>query len=122
MGLREATLKNSFGFCGLVYPVTFGERVGSSEFGKRTTVGSGGFFVCKARDYDETGIITRRYLQKSRQQITFEQPSYMRKAKMQSSIIISIILLILLLFFIMANKEKERKLKSLIFGNRKNTN
>ena len=82
MGLREATLEEQFWFLWSRIPSYLRKKeLVALNSGKRTTVGSGGFFVCKARDYDETGIITRRYLQKSRQQITFEQPSYMRKSK-----------------------------------------
>ena len=113
MGLREATLEEQFWFLWSRIPSYLRKKeLVALNSGKRTTVGSGGF-VCKARDYDETGIITRRYLQKSRQQITFEQPSYMRKSKdaiinynqhNPSNIIV---------IFIMANKEKERKLKAL---------
>ncbi|MCM4963563.1 hypothetical protein MMN89_27720, partial [Escherichia coli] len=39
--------------CAPLKPFTFGKRVGSSCSGKQTTVGSGGFFVCKQQ-------ITRR--------------------------------------------------------------
>ena len=82
MGLTAATLKEQFWYLRSRIPSYLRKKeLVALNSGKRTTVGSGGFFVCKARDYDETGIITRRYLQKSRQQITFEQPSYMRKSK-----------------------------------------
>ncbi|MCM4717681.1 hypothetical protein MMO19_27310, partial [Escherichia coli] len=50
---RGYTERTAFGICAPLKPVTFGKRVGSSCSGKQTTVGSGGFFVCKQQ-------ITRR--------------------------------------------------------------
>ena len=61
MGLTAATLKEQFGYLRSRMPSYLRKKeLVALNSGKRTTVGSGGFFVYRTGDYDEGKRISRR--------------------------------------------------------------
>jgi hypothetical protein len=65
MGLTAATLKEQFWYLRSRIPSYLRKKeLVALNSGKRTTVGSGGFFVYRARDYAQRKMISRRSFHK----------------------------------------------------------